>query len=267
MPLNSQYGVPATMQAIHNIIDGVTPAYGLATDEDVKALFAPPADLNDADWATIALLSQNGTISDYYNVGDEKTITLSTGEQVTLVIMGFNHDDLSDGSGKAGVTFGMKNLLAATYRMNATNTNAGGWNNSDMRTSTMKTLFSQLPSELQFFIKKVNKKSTAGNQSASITTSADKLWLFAHVEIDGTTTAGYADEGEQYEYWQTVKDGTIKADRVKYLSNGSGSADSWWLRSPNVSSSPYFWGITVTGYFNGSSAASLTNGVCFGFCV
>ena len=210
MPLNSQYGVPATMQAIHNIIEGVTPAYGLATDEEVRALFAPPADLNDADWATIALLSQNGTISDYYNVGDEKTITLSTGEQVTLVIMGFNHDDLSDGSGKAGVTFGMKNLLAAEYSMNATNTNAGGWNYSDMRTSTMQTLFSQRPPELQAMIKRVNKKSTSGNTSTAITTTSDKLFLFAYVEIDGITSAGYADEGEQYEYWQTVKDGTVR---------------------------------------------------------
>ena len=258
---------PATVKMVQNVIDGVTPAYGLATDEQVKALFAPPADLDDADWATIALLSQNGTISDYYNVGDEKTITLSTGEQVTLVIMGFNHDDLSDGSGKAGVTFGMKNLLAAEYSMNATNTNAGGWNDSEMRTSTMQTLLSQLPSDLRTMIKSVNKKATSGNASTAITTSSDKLFLFAYVEIDGTTTAGYADEGEQYEYWQTVKDGTVKADRVKYLSNGSGSANSWWLRSPNVSSSLYFWGISVTGYFNGSSAASLTYGMSFGFCV
>ena len=96
MPLNSQYGVPATLQAIHNIIDGVTPAYGLATDEDVKALFAPPASLQDADAATIAMLSENGKIQNYYSVGDEKTITLSTGEQVTFVILGFDHDDLSD---------------------------------------------------------------------------------------------------------------------------------------------------------------------------
>lgn len=263
MPLQ----VPATTQMIQDILSGVTPAYGLATDEDVKALFAPPADLDDADWATIALLSQNGTISDYYNVGDEKTITLSTGEQVTLVIMGFNHDDLSDGSGKAGVTFGMKNLLTTTYRMSQSNSNLGGWNNSVMRTTTMPTIFNQLPIDLQAMIKSVNKKSTSGAQSTTITTSKDKLFLFARVEIDGITSAGYADEGEQYEYWKTVKDGTVRADRVKYLSNGSGAANNWWLRSPNVSSSPYFWAITLTGYFNGSSAASLTNGVSFGFCV
>ena len=99
----------------------------------------------------------------------------------------------------------MKNLLATTYRMNATGTNAGGWDESEMRTSTMATLLSQLPSDLQGVIKQVNKKATAGSQSTSITTSADKLWLLAEVEVDGTTSAGYADEGEQYEYWKTLK--------------------------------------------------------------
>lgn len=266
MPLNSQYGVPATMQAIHNIIDGVTPAYGLATDEDVKALFAPPADLDDADWATIALLLQNGTISDYYNVGDEKTITLSTGEQATLVIMGFNHDDLSDGSGKAGVTFGMKNLLTTTYRMSQSSSNLGGWNNSVMRTTTMPTIFNQLPIDLQAMIKSVNKKSTSGAQSTTITTSKDKLFLFARVEIDGTTIAGYVSEGEQYEYWQTVKDGTVAADRIKYISNGSGSAGGWWLRSPYVSNGSYFMFINQSGNVS-SSLASNTGRVCFGFCI
>lgn len=266
MPLNSQYGVPATMQAIHNIIDGVTPAYGLATDEDVKALFAPPADLDDADWATIALLSQNGTISDYYNVGDEKTITLSTGEQATLVIMGFNHDDLSDGSGKAGVTFGMKNLLATSYRMNQSSSNVGGWNNSVMSTETMPALFNQLPLDLQAMVKSVNKKSMSGGRSTTIITSIDKIFLFARVEIDGTTTSGYAGEGTQYEYWKTVKDGTVAANRVKYLSNGSGSAAIWWLRSPYVSNGSYFMYIGQSGNIS-SSLASNALRVCFGFCV
>ena len=115
----------------------------------------------------------------FRSVGDEKTIALSTDEQITLVILGFNHDDLSDGSWKAGITICMKNLLATQYSINATATNAGGWDESEMRTSTMPTLLSQLPSDLQSVVKQVNKKATAGSQSTSITTSADKLWLLA----------------------------------------------------------------------------------------
>lgn len=217
-----------------------------------------------ASWSDIAALSESGSADKYFSVGDEKTISLTTGEQVTLVILGFDHDDLT-GGGKAGISIGMKNLLATKYRMNATATNEGGWDESEMRTSTMATLLSQLPSDLQGVIKQVNKKATAGGASTSITTSADKLWLLAEVEVDGTTSAGYADEGEQYEYWKTVKDGTVAADRIKYLSNGSGSASNWWLRSPHVSFSTYFRNFYSTGAVG--ILAYYTRGVSFGFCV
>ena len=218
-----------------------------------------------ASWSDIAALSESGSADKYFSVGDEKTISLTTGEQVTLVILGFDHDDLT-GGGKAGMTIGMKNLLATTYRMNATATNEGGWDESEMRTSTMATLLSQLPSDLQGVIKQVNKKATAGGMSTSITTSADKLWLLAEVEVDGTTSAGYADEGEQYEYWKTVKDGTVAADRIKYLPNGSGSAHSWWLRSPRVFDSIYWNCISSSGNL-AITGARASDGVSFGFCI
>lgn len=221
-----------------------------------------------ASWSDIAALSESGSADKYFSVGDEKTISLTTGEQVTLVILGFDHDDLT-GGGKAGISIGMKNLLATKYRMNAISTNRGGWDESEMRTSTMATLLSQLPSDLQGVIKQVNKKATAGGESTSITMSADKLWLFAVVEMDGTTSAGYADEGEQYEYWKTVKDGTVAADRKKFfsnVSNSSGPAVIWWLRSPRISDSRYFRYIGSAGDVLADSA-HLTFGVSFGFCV
>ena len=239
--------------------DGVTPWKTLPT------LLSTDFSFGKASWSDIAALSESGSADKYFSVGDEKTISLTTGEQVTLVILGFDHDDLTSG-GKAGMSIGMKNLLATKYRMNATATNEGGWDESEMRTSTMATLLSQFPSDLQSVIKQVNKKATAGGASTSITTSADKLWLFAEVEIDGTTSAGYADEGEQYEYWKTVKDGTVADDRKKYLSNGSGSAHLWWLRSPNVSFSSNFRCIYSTGNVT-NDLANYTYGVSFGFCV
>ena len=220
-----------------------------------------------ASWGQIAALSEGGSASKYFSVGDEKTIELTTGEQVTLVVLGFDHDDLTSG-GKAGMSIGMKNLLATTYRMKATFTNEGGWDESEMRTSTMATLFSQLQSDLQSVIKQVKKKATAGSQSTAITTSADKLWLFSEVEIDGTTEAGYANEGEQYEYWKTVKDGTVAADRIKRLSNDGGDQTGWWFRSPYIGNSGNFRQVGWSGGIGGANGgANGTLGVCFGFCV
>lgn len=248
-----------TTSKVTKIGDGSTPWKALPFFATTDLSFSK------ASWGQIAALSEGGSASKYFSVGDEKTIELTTGEEITLVILGFNHDDLASG-GKAGITIGMKNLLATRYAMNSSNTNAGGWDQSKMRTETMQTLLAQLPSDLRNSIKQVNKKATAGGASTTITTSSDKLFLFSEVEIDGTTTAGYADEGEQYEYWKTIKDGTVAADRIKYLSNGGGSANSWWLRSPYVSNSAHFRYITSTGGVS-NYAAGNTCGVSFGFCV
>jgi len=222
----------------------------------------------NSSWDKIAEISESGLAREYFAVGDEKTIRLSTGEEITLVILGFNHDDLWRESGKAGITIGMKNLLSHTmkYPMNSTPTNEGGWSGSVMRTATIPYLLSQLPSELKSVIKMVNKKSTGGDMSTGWTSSGDKLWLLAKVEVDGTTSAGYAYEGEQYEYWKTVKDGTVDTDRIKYLSNGKGTPSSWWLRSPYISAQGGFCAFT----FNGSvsdTPATQRNAVSFCFCV
>ena len=249
-----------TTNKITKIGDGTT--HWLDLDTFVTK---PKPTFAESDWETIAEESEKGNAQKYFAVGDEKTIELTTGEQVTLVILGFNHDDLTSG-GKAGITIGMKELLATKYRMNASNTNAGGWDESEMRTTTMQTLLGQLPSDLQAAIKSVNKKATSGGASTTIKTSSDKLFLFSEVEIDGTTSSGYASEGEQYEYWKTVKDGTVAADRVKKLSNGGGSAISWWLRSPYVSNSIALRCISSTGSVS-YIIANYTYGVSFGFCV
>ena len=217
-------------------------------------------------WETISAACKDGSYKTVYQVGDTKDIELSTGETITVAIMGFDHDDLSDGSGKAPITLGMTELMATTYRMNSTDTNAGGWDESEMRTSTMATLLTQLPSDLQSVIKQVNKKATAGDKSTSITTSADKLWLLAEVEVDGTTSAGYADEGEQYEYWKTVKNGKKDSDRIKKKSNGSGSLSDWWLRTPSLNYGSTFRKFGSGGYL-AYGTASFREGVSLNFCV
>ena len=247
---------------ITKIGDGTTAWASLnyITTTPVKVSFS------EATPEQIEAIASAGLASEYFSAGDETNIELTTGEVITVVILGFNHDDLSDGSGKAPISIGMKNLLATTYRMNASMTNAGGWDESEMRTSTMNTLFNLLPTGWKNIIKTVNKKATAGSRSVNITTSADKLWLFAQVEIDGTTSVGYAKDGEQYEYWKTVKDGTVDGNQIKYLSNGSGSANNWWTRTSYISDSYSFRCFRAEGSYTGLSATAPA-GVSFGFCV
>ena len=122
------------------------------------------------------------------------------------------------------------------------------------------TLLPTLPSDLQSVLKSVNKKTSAGSQSSTINTNSMKLFLFSEIEIFGSTTYSKAGEGSQYSYFATA------ANRIKYLSNGSGSASWWWERSPRGSSSNNFCLVSGSGnaYLNGAADAV---GVCFGFCV
>lgn len=254
------------------------------TDAEVDALFLSVPSFAEATWEQIAQVSELNIAQNYFSVGDEKNIELSTGEQITLIILGFNHDELTNG-GKAGITIGMKELLATKYQMNPSKTNVNGWQGCVMRTSTMATLLSQLPADLQSVIKVVNKKANAGDKDTSIVTSSDKLWLLALAELGSKTSlenssyfkikdnaTTYVAEGEQYEYFKNaIGDTDIYTEcpaLVKKLSNGSGSANIWWLRSPDVSVNDSFWYVSSWGNaYAPISGADGLRAVSFGFCV
>lgn len=215
--------------------------------------------LSKNTWAQIAKASESGKASSLWSVGDEIDIDVD-GETLTLAIMGFNHDDKADGSGKAGITFGMKNLMASTRAMSSSNTNSGGFTGSAMYTWLTGTLLPALPSDLQAVLKSVNKKTSAGSQSSTINTNAMKVFLFSEIEVFGSVSYSKSGEGSQYSYFATA------ANRIKYLSNGAGSANYWWERSPHGSGSTGFCSVSSDGSADGYYA-SYSGGVCFGFCV
>lgn len=193
-----------------------------AFDKMIVDALSGSIELERVSWEQISAISKAGKASTMFKVGDEKKITLSTGEEVTAVILGFNHDDLADGSGKAGITFGLKNALKTTYNMNSSSTNAGGWKDSAMR-GRMSTFKGYLPSDLQSAIRAVTKKTSAGSQSTAIDSTSDELFLFSHVEVFGTnkqsasSSSAYsvAGEGTQYELYKNA--------RIPEPTSGSGS--------------------------------------------
>ena len=181
---------------------------------------------------------------------------LINGTNYRIDIIGKNHDDLADGTGKAPLTFQLHDCYATTYRMNATNTNVGGWRDCQMRTQTMPALKALMPAEVQAGIRPVNKLTSAGNQSSSIVTTSDELFLPSEAEVFGSITNSFAGEGKQYEYYQAGN------SKVKNL---SGSAYYWWERSPLSSYSASFCYV----YSSGDAAAanaSASRGVAFAFC-
>lgn len=239
---------------------------GVTEWNKLSLFYMYPGTFETTSWSEIAKISESGFARDYFSVGDEKTIYLTTGEEITLVILGFDHDDLTSG-GKAGITIGMKELLTTTYRMNASGTNVGGWNESEMRTSTMATLFSQLPSDLQATIKKVNKKALSGGGATEINVSEDKLFLLARSEVVDDDKSTLRQEGETYEYWTTIKDGASNSGRVKRLNNGQGTQEGWYFRTASTANTTSFYSTLSSGIITYSLPATDERGVCFAFCI
>lgn len=215
--------------------------------------------LSDASWELIDELSKQA--SNFWSIGDTKDIVVS-GETITVEIIGFNHDDLSDGSGKAGITFGMKNLMANQKRMNRKNTNAGSYAGSEMNTYVGTTFYNGMPAEVRNVIKSVKKvtgNSTGSGSWTGTRTDNFKTWLFSEAEVFGTKKHSVGNEGSKYARF------TSNSLRIKKLSNGS-SAYDWWLRSPILDNTSAFCGVNTNGDGSGYNA-TYSSGVCVGFCV
>lgn len=181
---------------------------------------------------------------------------LINGANYRIDIIGKNHDDLADGTGKAPLTFQLHDCYATTYPMTPTNTNVGGWRDCQMRTQTMPALKALLPAEVQAGIRPVNKLTSAGNRSSSIVTTNDDLFLLSEIEIFGSTTYSASGEGTQYAYYQAGN------SKVK---NWNGSVYRWWDRSPDSSSSTDFCLVHRDGTADNNGAGN-SRGVPFAFC-
>lgn len=195
--------------------------------------------LNDYSWEEIAQISkliskkgdQNGAIgiAKKYHLctadgkldgTQTKDVTLSDGTQTKVMIMGFNHDDKSDGSGKAGITFifaddiakknmferaDLDNLFQKIQDDGSANIS---WENASLRSWLSDSFSNELPSDLREQIVSVDKADAVmpwvsftidsyygggigaelnddpdlTTTSTTITTS-DKLWVPSFVEL------------------------------------------------------------------------------------
>lgn len=208
----------------------------------------------DNDWASIIAACHSGSVPSTWVVGNSKTMTIN-GASYQVDIIGKNHDTYASG-GKAPLTFQLHDCYGETKNMNSSDTNSGGWKNSEMRTTHLPAILALMPTEVQNGIREVSKKASVGGASSTIETVSDKLFLLSEVEIFGSTSYSAAGEGTQYDYY--------KAGNSK-VKKRNGSTTSWWERSPCASNSTRFCLVNSDG--NASlSYASFASGVAFGFC-
>lgn len=119
-------------------------------------------------------------------------------------IIGINHDDLADGSGKAGLTFETTNDVLYKHIWNDTKTNVGGWRSSKLRARLNSgDLWALLPAELQSKAKAVTKMTDneGGGSAGTPTATNDKVFILSTTEIYGDLQSDAA----QYEYYATSR--------------------------------------------------------------
>lgn len=215
-----------------------------------------PYEANFADntWETIIAACQRGTVPETWAVGNHKTMMIN-GISYQIDIIGKNHDTYASG-GKAPLTFQLHDCYADTHGMNSSNTNSGGWTSCAMRSTHLPAILALMPTEIQSGIREVNKLTSAGSRSATINTTADKLFLLSENEIFGSISYSKSGEGTQYDYYKAGN------SKVKKL---NGSASYWWERSPEGGIPASFCIVDSDG--NASyTGARYTYGVAFGFC-
>lgn len=217
------------------------------------------------------LVSEDGRLT-----GDCKPFTWTDGSSGAVQIAGFYHDDKSDGTGKAGITFITRDSLPQKQAMNVSGNNQGGWEFSDLRLALEDGLTTQVPADISDKVLAVNK--TTNNVGASdnddVTSStSDRFWLFSKVEIAGELTdselvnsAVLSREGVQYRLFSDC--GVVNAQDNPILDKRhNGEYAIWWTRSSVLGLDSGYYVVTQTGRADDFSYyADNEYGVVLGFC-
>lgn len=226
----------------------------------LQLLLIDPVFANNT-WEGIIGACHTGQVPSDWAVGNSKTMTIN-GTDYQIDIIGKNHDDYADGSGKAPLTFQLHDCYGTVYAMNTSNTNVGGWKSSAMRSTHLPAILALMPTEVQSGIRAVNKKTSSGGSDATIETVSDKLFLLCEAEIFDNTYYSEVGEGTQYDYY--------KAGNSK-LKNQNSSTVAWWERSPTRKDYDAihrgFCSVSGGGdgtFFNDD--ADTSHGVSFAFC-
>jgi len=235
---------------VYNILKGRTLIDGTGYDITFKPSYDPVFANNT--WEQIIAACHNNEVPDTWKVADQKPMTID-GSDYLIDIIGKNHDDYADGSGKAPMTFQLHDCYKLKKAMHNTATNSKGWSRCDMRETNLPIILKQMPTEVQSGIREVNKLTS---ESRTIVTTADKLFLLSEIEIFGSDENSGKGEGTQYNYY--------KAGNSK-VKNYIDSAIEWWERSPYNGNTRFYCCVNYKGA-SISRSANVVSGVPFAFC-
>lgn len=228
-----------------------------------------PADNSAYTFGQFAGIISSGLAGIYFNDYDKIKFvnigTVVTDESFVFELHSLKHYELADDSGNfAPTSWYMTGLLSQGRRVNATNTNVGGYLSSELDDWMENTFFPSLPCHVRSLSKLVYILANDGNQSTTIDKAARHVYIPSYAELGCETTAvPYKNEVATGANEIQFSKYTGNTQRIKKTYNGEGSAQSYWTRSAYAGSSASFCTIYLTGNGNSYNASS-TNFICVG---
>lgn len=199
-------------------------------------------------WEQIILACQTRQVPDTWQVGDQKVMEVKQWDgygtyhyfPYQIIIIGKNHDDYSDGSGKAPLTFQFGSLNHYGWPW-VSRSGLKAWDDSFIRTTSYfnDQYINGMPSAVSSALREVNKTVYDMFDSA-VRTTADKIFLLSEKELFGASTPIYNSNEQslhtQYEYYAL---GNSKNKSKVYLATATENSNYRayeWLRTSFVDS-------------------------------
>ena len=138
--------------------------------------------------------------------------------------------------------------IITNHKMNDTNTNAGGWPSTSMRTFVNNDIYNALSDEIKNAIIDTTVVSGHGSKDTANFTSTDKLYLLAPKEIytdfsSGNDTA--KDLTRTLDYYKNI--GVTTSSYSGAIKKKETSGYYWWLRAANSNSNDNFYDVSSNG--------------------
>ena len=232
-----------------------------AVERDTVGVNIPdPISFSTDSWKTIQKAVKSGN-TDKYNVGDTKEIDL--GDLGTHTVRIANKSECTNGETSetaCGFVVEFADIITK-QSFNSTNTNVGGWRDSEMRTYVNGTIYESLPSDLQNVIVSTNVISGHGSTAGETNfESEDKLYLLSSEEIYGNF-ANFASKGndtatgasKQLDYYK--EQGTTTSNKSSAIKKYNVSNQWWWLRSAHLKFANDFLSVTNDGSWSDGIAS------------
>lgn len=197
----------------------------------------PMKNLDHISWGRVNEIAASGKAREYFALGATKKDYMKNGFVATYQIIGFDHDDLADNSGKAPLSWDMVDLYKDEKTMRG-NGDSVWWKDTDIRNFLNGDFKNNVSDELAAVVKTVWKLSA--NRKGEMEKTADDFWLKSEQELYGRAFWSYGGEGFWYEFY--------KQENIVYFKKNINNEKDWqWLRSVFADVSDGFCRVRTSG--------------------